>query len=158
MSDEALRKLAENALKLAEQMKQRLVDNFVSVNPGSLNNLEKAAKALVDSGWLGNDSSDYQQVIQVLSDHDSALEVVHDLAVKSASEISQLRTELRKSGRDYRLESKARFIEEYTKKAEDNTKEARYVGDRIENEHDRDFMQKILSFREMLDTYKAGGI
>lgn len=158
MSDEALKTLAENAIKLAEQMKQRLVDNFVSVNPSSLNNLDKAAKALIESGWLGEGEADQQKVAQVLCNHDDALEIIHDLAVKSAAEIKQLRTELRKAGRDDRLESKARFIEEYTKKAEDNTKEARYVGDRIENEHDREFMQKVLSFREMLETYKAGGI
>lgn len=156
MSSKDIRELAQNALKLAEQMKSRLVDSFGSVNLSRVSNLEKAAKTLVETGWLDNDEQNIKQAMDVLNNHEYALEMLCDLATKSASEMARLRDQLRQSGYDDRLQSKARFIEEYTKKAEDGSTDVRYVGDRIENEHDREFMRRVLALRDSLDAYRHG--
>lgn len=138
----AVTELTANAIKVANELKARLDK---APKPAQADVVEKAAAALLHGEWVKESQLENAKV--ALSDHNQALKLITELATKASEAIDSARMA---AGLDPRLSAGAATPSsaETPKSADDKN----YIGDHVENEHDRAFMNNVLAYRQMLNS------
>lgn len=139
----AATKVAADAVKVAQALKDRLDKVAGAPKPVDAAVVQKTASALVDGGWIKEAQRD--NALVALSDPTQALTVLFEVATKAAEAIDDARA---RAGMDPRLAT-GTAVTPPQKTASDNRTE--WLGSRPENEHDRDFMDRILAYRQQMN-------
>lgn len=142
----ALSKMIAGLMKVASAYKARAEKAEAKLATADPALVEKAANALVSGGWV--ESALLDQARTVLANPNEALKTLAEMSVKSAEAIDAARS---KAGLDPRISAGTAVGRDGTVKAAGERVEPNYVGSRVENEHDREFNERVLSYRTQMD-------